>query len=247
VEARTGVLIGVASFVAPVLGGMVNARSERACMMAATAMASLQLPLLLWSEETLGKEKRRRFGWRKAEPLGNLLILFKGGRDLRNFAFSELIRSFAAGCHSLQSSFNLGVLGFSASHESYFRSIQSVFTATGVGAMSVPMMKYFGSKRCFEMAGHSSTLAMLVISQSHRPTSVPYQLVALMLAYLINMPSQVAGVAGRETMLARARKTTTAGSGELSAALTGATSLLGVITPLWWGHWCVHTINAPAL
>ena len=44
-------------------------------------------------------------------------------------------------------------------------------------------------------------------------------------------------------MIALARDTTTAGKGEFSAALTGATSLLGAVTPLWWGIWSVQTAH----
>lgn len=79
VEARSGVLTALTGVLAPILGGLVFERSEQLCLLLAALLAALQLPVLAWSEETLPMERRQPFAWRKAEPIGNLLILFQGG------------------------------------------------------------------------------------------------------------------------------------------------------------------------
>eukprot|EP01048_Picozoa_sp_COSAG05_P020507 COSAG05_NODE_3499_length_2026_cov_1.255838_1_plen_422_part_00 len=235
VAARSNVLTSACRVLGPTLSSMLIARSARAVLPIAALVAALQLPLLAVSDETLSKQRRLPFALRKAEPISNIGILFRNGRDLRHFTVSMLIRNFALGAHSVQTAHMIGVLGWSAAQTASFVSVQACFSMMSQSTIAVPMMRQFGSKRCYEVAGYFSAGAFILTSQSHRPQAASLQLCMLLLANAVNMFSHVAELAGRATLVAHAQHTST-GSGELSAALGGVTNLLGLVVPLFWGH-----------
>ncbi|MBA3897155.1 MAG: MFS transporter [Sphingomonadaceae bacterium] len=68
-----GAAFGVGFIVGPALGGLLGETSERAPFYAASALAALNVLYgLTVFPETLTKERRRAFDWRRANPLGAL-------------------------------------------------------------------------------------------------------------------------------------------------------------------------------
>jgi hypothetical protein len=102
-------------------------------------------------------------------------------------------------------------------------------------SLVVPMMRRLGCKRAFELGGYSAAAALLVLSQCHRAMSGAQAAAMMLLAYAVMSPAYAAPVAGRAVLIEQAHATTSAGPGELSAAVQGAASLLGVAAPLFWG------------
>ena len=147
------------------------ARSLACALLLAAGVCALQIPVLIWSEETLAAQSRQPFTLAKADPLKNLGILFRGGHDLRMMTASRLLTDCCNGVHATMPAFQIGTLGWTAGRQSYHGSLQSGLGIVSQGALAVPMIRRFGAKRAYELGGHCSTASLLLLSQCHRPAN----------------------------------------------------------------------------
>jgi MFS transporter, DHA1 family, tetracycline resistance protein len=82
-----GVAFGLGFIVGPALGGLLGAENVRLPFFAAAGLAGVNLLLgIVLLPESLAKDKRRPFDWRRANPVGSLKQISRLGGPLRRLA-----------------------------------------------------------------------------------------------------------------------------------------------------------------
>jgi MFS transporter, DHA1 family, tetracycline resistance protein len=87
-----GVAFGLGFIVGPALGGLLGAENVRLPFFAAAGLAGLNLLLgIFLLPESLSKDKRRPFDWRRANPVGSLKQISRLGGPLRRLAITYFL------------------------------------------------------------------------------------------------------------------------------------------------------------
>ena len=238
VQSTNSAWISAVGLTAPIIGAELSRRSTSLALALSAAIGALQLPLLLFGKETLHPSKRMPFQLRKADPLRNIMVLFRNGPGLRRLAFTNIFFTLCTGVHQTMTSFQFGSLGWNPADQSYYGSFQSLLGIFSQGSVVMPMLKRLGPLGAFQSGSLFSTLGYVLLSQAWRPlgASKLHKTVQLAVAMFMMVPGHVCGLAMRTMIVKQASEVTKGtGRGELNAALSGLQSLLGVVMPLAWG------------
>lgn len=238
VQSTNSAWISAVGLTAPIIGAELSRRSTSLALALSAMVGALQLPLLLFSKETLQPSKRMPFQLRKADPLRNIMVLFRNGPGLRRLAFTNIFFTLCTGVHQTMTSFQFGSLGWNPADQSYYGSFQSLLGIFSQGSVVMPMLKRLGPLGAFQTGSLFSTLGYVLLSQAWRPlgASKLHKTVQLAIAMFMMVPGHVCGLAIRTMIVKQASEVTKGtGRGELNAALSGMQSLLGVVMPLAWG------------
>ena len=238
VQSTNSAWISAVGLTAPIIGAELSRRSTSLALALSAAIGALQLPLLLFGKETLRPSKRMPFQLRKADPLRNIMVLFRNGPGLRRLAFTNIFFTLCTGVHQTMTSFQFGSLGWNPADQSYYGSFQSLLGIFSQGSVVMPMLKRLGPLGAFQSGSLFSTLGYVLLSQAWRPlgASKLHKTVQLAVAMFMMVPGHVCGLAMRTMIVKQASEVTKGtGRGELNAALSGLQSLVGVAMPLAWG------------
>jgi DHA1 family tetracycline resistance protein-like MFS transporter len=238
VQATNSAWISAVGLTAPIIGAELSRRSTSLALMLSAMVGALQLPVLLLGKETLHPSKRMPFQLRKADPLRNIMVLFRNGPGLRRLAITNIFFTLCTGVQQTMTSFQFGSLGWNPADQSYYGSFQSLLGIFSQGSVVVPMLKRLGPLGAFETGSLFSTLGYVLLSQAWRPLGATklHKTVQLAVAMFMMVPGHVCGLAMRTMIVKQASEVTKGtGRGELNAALSGLQSLLGVVMPLAWG------------
>ena len=114
-------------------------------------------------------EKRKRVNLRRANPFSNLRLLFTNGAGLRRLSLMAVFYFACLGGQSVSMMpYRFGVLGWTPYQSFYFNSAKNVVDSATHGALVLPCLARFGSKRTFELGALCNAAACLVWSQSWR-------------------------------------------------------------------------------
>ena len=238
VQSTSSAWISAVGLTAPIIGAELSRRSTSLALALSAMVGALQLPLLLFGKETLHPSKRMPFQLRKADPLRNIMVLFRNGPGLRRLALTNIFFTLCTGVHQTMTSFQFGSLGWNPADQSYYGSFQSLLGIFSQGSVVMPMLKRLGPLGAFQTGSLFSTLGYVLLSQAWRPlgASKLHKTVQLAIAMVMMVPGHVCGLAMRTMIVKQASEVTKGtGRGELNAALSGLQSLLGVVMPLAWG------------
>jgi len=205
---------------------------------ASAALGWVQLGVAVSMRETLPPGPRRKpFSLAKANPFANVLLLFRNGRGLASLATACSAYFLCQSNWSIAASYRMGVLGWTPAHSSYFNTISNLFSSLSAGKLVLPFMKRAGNRMAFQQGCLIATCAYVGcglswIGSSKVRTALQYGLsVALLQAWPAACLHSV-----RAMIVKQGIEVTSAGKGELNAAISGLGSLSGIIGPgLLWG------------
>jgi DHA1 family tetracycline resistance protein-like MFS transporter len=218
-----GAAFGLGFIIAPAIGGVLGSFGLRTPFFAAAAVAMLNgLYGLLVLPESLPAERRRRFEWKRASPIGSILSLrtFKGVAGLAlviatlNFAQANLqavwvlFTGFRFGWGPLENGATLAVLG--------------ILTAAMQGAGIKPMLKRFGEVRAVIIGLSASALAFTAYA------FIPEGWMIL----LVMLVGALGGVSGPAILAMVSRNVSEDLQGSAQGALASISSLAAIASPL---------------
>eukprot|EP01045_Picozoa_sp_COSAG04_P008468 COSAG04_NODE_469_length_13856_cov_8.973832_3_plen_272_part_00 len=172
------------------------------------------------------------------KPLAqNVLLLFRNGRGLASLATACSAYFLCQSNWSIAASYRMGVLGWTPAHSSYFNTVSSLFSSLSAGKLVLPFMKRAGNRMAFQQGCLIATMAYVGcglswVGSGRVRTALQYGLsVALLQAWPAACLHSV-----RAMIVKQGIEVTSAGKGELNAAISGLGSLSGIIGPgLLWG------------
>jgi MFS transporter, DHA1 family, tetracycline resistance protein len=218
-----GAAFGLGFIIGPVIGGLLGQYGSRVPFLAAAALCFLNW---LWGffvlPESLSKEKRRAFEWKRANPIGSLLHLRKYP------GISELIGSLVLvyiAAHAVQSNWAFFVTyQFNWSEKMIGISLGVVGLLVGLvqGGLIRLTNPWLGNERSVYIGLGLYTLGMLLFGLATQSW--------MMFAFLV--PYCLGGIAGPALQAIITVHVPANEQGELQGALTSLMSATAIIGPL---------------
>lgn len=229
-RARAYGLIGAAfsaGFVAgPLMGGVLGEISPRAPFWVAAGLSLVAfLYGLLVLPESLAPEKRMTFSWRRANPLG-ALVLLRSHAELGGLALVNFLLHFAHHVFSAVFVLYAGYrYGWSAWHVGTLLALVGVLDMLVQGVVVGPLVKRFGDRAVmvFGLFGGAVGIAWMGLA----PTG------ALFVAAML--PNALWGLAMPTLQSLMTRLVSESEQGQLQGANMSVASIAGIASPLFFG------------
>lgn len=229
-RARAYGLIGAAfsaGFVAgPLLGGFLGEISPRAPFWFAAALSGVAfLYGFFILPESLAPEKRMAFSWRRANPLGALLLL-RSHAELAGLAIVNFLLHFAHHIFSAVWVLYAGYrYGWTPWEVGLLLSMVGVLDMLVQGVLVGPMVKRFGDRAVmvFGLFGGAFGIAMM----GWAPTGT--------FQYLAMLPNALWGLAMPTLQSLMTRRVSESEQGQLQGANMSVASIAGIASPLFFG------------
>jgi MFS transporter, DHA1 family, tetracycline resistance protein len=219
----------------PVLGGLLGEISPRAPFWAAAAMSALAF-LYGWFvlPESLAREKRTAFSWRRANPFGALQLL-RSHQELLRLAAVNFLVHFAHHVFSVVFVLYAGArYGWSPLQVGLVLAFAGVLDMAVQGALTGPLAKRLGDRRTMVLGlvGGSLGLAGLGLA----PTGLIFTLVLI--------PNAMWGLAMPTLQSLMTRRVSDSEQGQLQGANNSIASMAGVLSPLFFGAVYAGSVGA---
>ncbi len=229
-RARGYGLIGAAfsaGFVAgPLLGGILGEISPRAPFWAAAALSGVALLYGLFVlPESLAREKRMAFSWRRANPFGALMLL-RSHRDLTRLSVVNFLLYFAH--HLFAAVFVLYAghrFGWSAFQVGALLALVGGLDMIVQGVLVGPVVKRLGDRRTMILGLAAGAVGIACMGLA--PTGWLFTLAML--------PNALWGLAMPTIQSLMTRRVSESEQGQLQGANMSVGSIAGVISPLFFG------------
>ncbi len=217
-----GAAFGLGFIVGPVLGGILGQYSTKLPFLTAAGLALLNaiygyfiLP------ESLAKENRRKFEWKRANPIGSL-------RQLQKYpAISGLVASLTLiyiAAHAVQSTwtyFTMSTFHWSESTVGYSLGLVGVLSGLVQGLLIRVTIPKLGQKKSIVLGFALYTVALILFSMASQSW--------MMFAFLI--PYCLGGIAGPALQGLISTQIPPNEQGELQGGLTSLMSVTSIIGP----------------
>lgn len=229
-RARGYGLIGAAfsaGFVAgPLLGGILGEISPRAPFWAAAALSGVALLYGLFVlPESLARDKRMAFSWRRANPFGALMLL-RSHRDLTRLSVVNFLLYFAH--HLFAAVFVLYAghrFGWSAFQVGTLLALVGALDMIVQGVLVGPVVKRLGDRRTMILGLAAGAVGIACMGLA--PTGWLFTLAML--------PNALWGLAMPTIQSLMTRRVSESEQGQLQGANMSVGSIAGVISPLFFG------------
>jgi len=227
-----GVAFGLGFIVGPALGGLLGAENVRLPFFAAAALAGLNLLLgIFLLPESLPKDKRRPFDWRRANPVGSLKQISRLGGPLRRLAVTYFLWMLAI--QSLH-----GIWSYVAAYRYEWTPFGIGLSLALVGVLAV-VVNGFLVKKSVKTFGEWQT-AMIGLTAGTLGYALHFLANTPLLAYLALTVGALGGLtvpALQAMMTARADSTA---QGELQGGLATLSSLTVIAGPIIFSQIFAH-------
>ena len=223
---RLGAAFGLGFILGPALGGLLGAESVRAPFWAAAAL-SLGNALFgfLVLPESLPRERRSAFAWRKANPLGALSLL-RSHPELGGLAWTHLLSQLAgASIASVYVLYVVGRFGWSLRMVGLSLAFVGVLVAGVQGVAVGRITRAIGERRTLLLgvaAGGASLLGFGLASAG-------WMIFASLLVF------GLWGLQGPSTLALMSRRVSEAEQGRLQGAVASLTSMADGVGPFVFG------------
>lgn len=222
-----GAAFGLGFIIGPVIGGLLGSLGPRVPFLFAAGLTLLNtLYGYFVLPESLPRENRRKFAWRRANPLGSLLHLRKYP-DIGNLVFSLILIYIAA--HAVQSNWSFfaierfrwseGLIGFSL-------GAFGVMIALVQTVLMRKVNPILGNKKSVYVGLSFYTVGLLLFGLA----SATWMMFAFMIPYCLG------GIAGPALQAIISGHVPSNEQGELQGALTSLMSLTSIIGPVLMTH-----------
>lgn len=218
-----GAAFGIGFIIGPLLGGLLSSFGQRIPFYAAAALA-----LLNWAygffvlPESLKKENRREFNWKRANPIGTLLHLRKFA-SVAGLLLSVLLLYIAA--HAVMSNWNYFTIHSFKWNETMVGislAVVGVLVALVQAGLTRVINPKIGSEKSLYSGLTLYAIGMLLFGIANQSW--------MMFVFLI--PYCLGGIAQPAIQAVMAGKVPPNAQGELQGAITSLMSLAAIIGPL---------------
>jgi DHA1 family tetracycline resistance protein-like MFS transporter len=217
-----GAAFGLGFIIGPVIGGLLGSFGPRVPFVVAAGLSLLNaLYGYFVLPESLPKESRRKFEWRRANPLGSLLHL-RNYPAIGGLVFSLVLVYIAA--HAVQSNwtfFTIEKFGWSESLIGISLGVVGLLTAIVQGGLIRYINPRLGNERSVYIGLGLYSLGLALFAFSNQSW--------MMFAFLV--PYCLGGIAGPALQSIISGNVPPNEQGELQGALTSLISLTSIIGP----------------
>lgn len=217
-----GAAFGLGFIIGPLLGGVLGQLGERIPFYAAAALALLNwLYGFFVLPESLKKENRRAFSWKRANPVGSLMHLMKF-RSVVPLMISILLLYTAA--HAIMSNWNYFTIhrfGWSETMVGISLAVVGVLVALVQAGLTRIINPKIGSERSLYYGLAFYSVGMLLFGLASQSW--------MMFVFLV--PYCLGGIAQPALQSVMAGKVPPDAQGELQGAITSTMSLAAIIGP----------------
>lgn len=218
-----GAAFGVGFIVGPAIGGLVSDWGIRAPFLVAAFFSLANFIYgLLFLKESLPVEQRRKFEWKRANPIGALVQIqrFKRNKYLFLVVFMVLMANMSV--HALWSYYNMARYGWSAKEVGLSLAVVGVSFGVIQGVLSGVVVKKIGERRTATLGVITLTLVTTGIG------FLPYG----WMMYLIIVPYAFSGIFDPSVRSIISAQTARNEQGELQGIFTSLMSVAEVIGPI---------------
>jgi MFS transporter, DHA1 family, tetracycline resistance protein len=217
-----GAAFGLGFVLGPALGGILGQVDPRLPFWAAGAMALVNVAYGYFVlPESLPKEKRSVFSWKKANPVGSLVLL-RSHPELSGLATTQFLMQLA---HVVLPSVTVLYMGYRYG----WNELQVGLMLAGVGVCSLivqgglikPVVARLGERRAMAMGLAFGVLGFVIYGLAGNGT-----------VFLIGIPVMALwGFAGPSAQSLMTRRVSESEQGQLQGAIQGLTALAGLFGP----------------
>ncbi|CAN5325401.1 TCR/Tet family MFS transporter [soil metagenome] len=223
---RLGAAFGLGFILGPAVGGLLGEVSVRAPFWAAAGFSLANAVFgFLVLPESLPKDRRSPFAWRKANPLGSLELL-RSHPELAGLSWTHLASQFAGS--SIASVYVLYVIeryGWSMRSVGFSLAFVGVVVAVVQGGLQGRVTAWLGEKRTLLIGLAAGVLSLLGFGLSPAGWFIP----------VLIMLFGFWGLQGPATMAIMSRRVAETEQGRLQGAVASLTSLADGIGPFVFG------------
>jgi DHA1 family tetracycline resistance protein-like MFS transporter len=218
-----GAAFGLGFIVGPLLGSLFSQFGVRVPFLVAAILA-----LLNWLygyfvlPESLSIDNRRRFDWKRANPLGSLLQLKKYPATIGLIASMVLIYIAGHAAQSTWTYFTMERFNWNEQWVGYSIAFVGVSIAVVQGGLIKPAMKILGEKKAVYFGLSFYVIGFVLFSMATKG----WMMFAFMLPYALG------GIAGPAIQGIVSAKVPANEQGELQGALTSLMSLTSIVGPI---------------
>jgi MFS transporter, DHA1 family, tetracycline resistance protein len=210
----------------PVLGGVLGEISPRAPFWAAAAMSALAF-VYGWFvlPESLAKESRMAFAWKRANPFGALQLL-RSHRELLQLAGVNFLLYFAHHVFSVVFVLYAGDrYGWSPLQVGLMLGLAGLLDMIVQGVLTGPVVKRLGDRRTMVLGLAGGAMGLTALGLA--PTGLAFTLALL--------PNALWGLAMPTLQSLMTQRVSEAEQGQLQGANNSVGSMAGVLSPLFFG------------
>jgi DHA1 family tetracycline resistance protein-like MFS transporter len=217
-----GAAFGLGFVLGPAMGGILGQVDPRLPFWAAGAMALVNVAYGYFVlPESLPKEKRSAFSWKKANPVGSLVLL-RSHPELSGLAMTQFLMQLA---HVVLPSVTVLYMGYRYG----WNEMQVGLMLAGVGVCSLivqgglikPVVARLGERRAMAMGLAFGVLGFVIYGLAGNGT-----------VFLIGIPVMALwGFAGPSAQSLMTRRVSESEQGQLQGAIQGLTALAGLFGP----------------
>lgn len=218
-----GAAFGVGFIVGPAIGGLVSDWGVRAPFLVAAVFSLANFIYgLLFLKESLPVEQRRKFEWKRANPVGALIQIqrFKRNKYLFLVVFMVLMANMSV--HALWSYYNMARYGWSAKEVGLSLAVVGVSFGLIQGVFAGVVVKKIGEKGAAILGVITLTIVTAAIGV------LPYG----WMMYLIIVPYAFSGIFDPSVRSIISAQTARNEQGELQGIFTSLMSVAEVIGPI---------------
>ncbi len=218
-----GAAFGIGFIIGPVIGGVFSHWGARVPFIIAACFSLLNfLYGLFVVPESLAKDKRRAFEWKRANPIGTLIQL-KKYPVVAGLAISIFLVYLAA--HAVQSNwsfFTMLKFNWTEAEVGYSLGYVGVIIAIIQGGLIRVIIPKFGQKKSLYLGLALNALGLLLFAFAAKGWTM----------YAFIIPYALGGIAGPALQGIMSNQVPDNSQGELQGALTGLMSLASIIGPV---------------
>lgn len=218
-----GAAFGLGFIIGPVLGGLLGQIGPRAPFYAAAALAAANLAFGFFVlPESLGRDKRRKFNIRRANPFGALWGLSRNPVVLWLLATLGLFTLASQAFPSVWNFFTIEVLNFTSLQIGVALGAFGVGFALSQAFLIAPVIKLVGEWTTVLLGMLAATIALIGSSFIHTEFGL----------YGFLIVGSLAGLAGPAINALMSRQVPDDAQGELQGAINAVNSLSAIVGPL---------------
>ena len=168
-QARAQVWTSAAGLIGPIIGGLLSTQHRTAGFFICMALCGFQTLVVLSTEESLPKNKRRPFRFKSANPLRGIGLLVRNGPGLRRLALAAACFESVSHIYATMDTFRLGPIRLIPSHQSYASALLSGINMATTNWVARPMLAKAGPRRSFEHGSLVAALGYVALGLSCHP------------------------------------------------------------------------------
>src|SRR5881628_3559380 len=237
-----GAAFGIGFTLGPVVGGLVGNSDPRMAFWVASAFSLANwLYGYLFVPESLARDQRKQFSWRRANPVGSLVLL-RSHPDLWKLATIQFLAYVSHETFAIWALFAIYSFGWGPRSIGESLFVVGVCTAVISGGLTGRIVKWLGEKRTLYIGQFFGALGMIIAGLA-RTGAVYIASIPVISMWNISFPA----AQGIMTHHVSERE-----QGELQGAISSLRSIAFVIGPFlfsWTFAWFIdpkHSIQLPA-